>query len=61
MDDQKIQTMTTASNVKSDSNKPPLIAPWDELQRCTLITYWKSWPIMKRRAAARRYTKRQMC
>lgn len=39
--DQNTHTITTASNVKSDSNRPPLILPSVPLQMWTLMTYWK--------------------
>jgi hypothetical protein len=51
---QKTHIMSTASSVKSDSKRPPLMAPDVPLQMCTLITNWKIWPRMKRRAAPRR-------
>jgi hypothetical protein len=54
--DQNTQTMTTASSVKSDSNRPPLILPSVPWQMCTLITYWKICPMAKRMAAPSRYT-----
>jgi hypothetical protein len=52
--DQNTHTMTTASSVKSVSNSPPLIFPLDPLQMCTLMTYWKIWPMANNRAAASR-------
>jgi len=52
--DQKTHIMTTASKVKSVSNRPPLIAPFVPVQMCTLATYWKICPMAKRRAALAR-------
>jgi hypothetical protein len=56
--DQKTQIMMTDSRVKRVEKKPPLMAPFEPLQMCTLITYWKIWLMAKRRAAAPRYTRR---
>lgn len=56
--DQKTQIMITARRVKRVEKKPPLMAPFEPLQMCTLITYWKIWLMMKRSAAAQRYTGR---
>lgn len=50
--DQKTQIMMTAARVKRVSKKPPLIAPFEPLQMCTLMTYWKIWPMAKRSMAA---------
>jgi hypothetical protein len=58
--DQKTQIMMTESKVKRVEKKPPLMAPFEPLQMCTLITYWKIWEIAKRRAAAPRYTERSL-
>lgn len=52
--DQKTQMVTTERRVKRVSNMPPLILPEVPLQMWTLMTYWKIWPMAKRRAAARR-------
>lgn len=52
--DQKSQIMATAKSVKNVSNMPPLIAPFVPLQMCTLMTYWKIWPMAKRSAAPMR-------
>jgi hypothetical protein len=52
--DQNIHTITTASSVKRVSNMPPLIFPFVLLQMWTLMTYWKTWPMMKRSAAPAR-------
>jgi len=50
--DQKIQIAMTESSVKRVSKRPPLIAPFVPVQMWTLTTYWKTWPIAKRMAAA---------
>jgi hypothetical protein len=52
--DQKTQIMMTESMVKRVEKKPPLMAPLEPLQICTLITYWKIWLMAKRIAAAPR-------
>jgi hypothetical protein len=52
--DQKTQIMMTDKRVKRVEKNPPLIAPFEPLQMCTLITYWKIWLIAKRIAAAPR-------
>ena len=52
--DQKTQIMMTDRRVKRVEKNPPLIAPFEPLQMCTLITYWKIWLIAKRIAAAPR-------
>jgi hypothetical protein len=52
--DQKTQIMMTDKRVKSDSKSPPLMAPLVALQRCTLMTYWKTCPMAKRSIAATR-------
>lgn len=52
--DQKTQIITTERRVNKVEKKPPLIAPFEPLQMCTLITYWKIWLMAKRRAAAPR-------
>jgi hypothetical protein len=54
--DQNTQIMMTESRVKRVEKKPPLMAPFEPLQMCTLITYWKIWLMAKRRPAAVRYT-----
>jgi len=54
--DQNFQIVPTARRVKRISKRPPFILPFVELQMCTLITYWKIWPIAKRRAARMRYS-----
>lgn len=46
-----------AQSVKNVSKRPPLILPFEALQRCTLITYWKICPSANRSAAPARYTK----
>lgn len=52
--DQKTQIMMTDSMVKRVEKNPPLMAPFEPLQMCTLITYWNIWLMAKRRAAAQR-------
>ena len=52
--DQNTQIMMTESRVKRVEKKPPLMAPFEPLQMCTLITYWKIWLMAKRRPAAAR-------
>lgn len=50
--DQNTQMVTTERRVNRVSNMPPLILPLVPLQMWTLATYWKIWPMAKRRAAA---------
>jgi hypothetical protein len=54
--DQNTQIITTDRRVKRVEKRPPLILPSVPLQMWTLTTYWKIWPMAKRRAAASRYT-----
>ena len=52
--DQKIHKVTTERKVKRVSKSAPSILPLVPLQMCVLMTYWKIWPMAKRRAAAAR-------
>ncbi len=52
--DQNCHMQTTEKSVKSVSNMPPLIAPFVLEQMCTLMAYWKIWPMAKRSAAPMR-------
>jgi hypothetical protein len=52
--DQNTHTITTASSVKRDEKRPPLILPEVPVHMWTLTTYWNTWPMAKSRAAPRR-------
>lgn len=52
--DQKTQIMMTAKRVNRVSKKPPLMAPFEPVHMCTLMTYWKIWPMAKRSMAPTR-------